>query len=219
MGCSLSINAQDNPRFKIGLSLGMSHTASLFYGDRYQVIESSPSFLIQNTSPSRLPNYNLGIGYYLSNSISINGTIGVAKYGFGYHADVVAATSGGSPSGNFSTSSHYITSLMEVSLSGAYQFKLSNDIQLIIQPGIAWYTNPRFNSFQLLQIFQKSNNFSATLFTGIEIPISNNGFYVSVGLNSKIPLADFSNTFAIDSKLHPYAIGIQTTVSYRFGNR
>ena len=216
---SLSIHAQHTPKFKLGLSIGMSHSGSLVYGDRYQEWDGAPTFHIKKTSPSRLSNYNFGIGYQLSKSFSINGTIGVAKYGFGYNADVIASPSSGSSSGNFSISGNYITSLMEVSLSGAYQFKLSEDIQFIIQPGIAWYTNQRFDRFQSLQIFQKSNNYSAILFTGIEIPISSNDYYISVGLNTKIPLRDFANMYSIESQLRPYAIGIQSTLSYKFGKR
>ncbi|MFT6334093.1 MAG: hypothetical protein ACI86M_000545 [Saprospiraceae bacterium] len=57
-------------------------------------MDTEPSFLIQNTNPSRLPNYNLEIGYQLSKSFSINGTIGVSKYGFGYKSDVIPSISG-----------------------------------------------------------------------------------------------------------------------------
>ncbi len=208
--CSLSLNAQNTPRFKVGVSVGMAYTGSLVYGDRYQVVDSSPAFIIKNTNPSRLTNYNFGVGYILSNSFSIIGIIGVAKYGFGYK---VTVDSPGSII--FNKSGTYKSKMTEVSLSGEYHLSLSKDIQFIIQPGIAWYTNQGYDS-QSLQIFQKNNNYSALLFIGVEIPISINRFYISAGLNTKIALADFGNTFSFDNKYHPYALGLQTTISYKF---
>lgn len=216
--CSLSINAQHNPKFKLSLSLGMSHTGSLIYGDRYQEWEGGSTFIVKNTNSARLPNYNLGVGYQLSKSFSINGSIGVASYGFSYKADVIAPISSGTSSSSVYVSDNFTLTLMEVGFSGAYQFKLSNDIQFIIQPGLVWYTNPRFIRSQILRISQNSNNFSASLFTGIELPISNNQFYVSIGLNTKIPLGDFANIYSIESVIYPYAIGLQTTILYRFGS-
>ena len=212
-----SINAQYAHRFSVSIAAGMSKTGSLEYSDSYTEFRSSPTINILTTGLSRNSNYNFSLGYQPIKSFSINGSIGVASYGFQYTGDVIASPTNFISPGGFIAKESFTTRLMEVGLSVLYRIELNYDLAFVIQPGIVWYTNPKDRYPQLLGINMNSNNFSATFFTGIEIPI-NNAFFASIGLNTKIALDNFNGSFGFDNKFHPFALGLQTSISYRFGN-
>lgn len=218
IGANSSI-AQHDHRLRISLTAGMSKTGSLIYGDEYRKFDISPTIKILKTSLSRNNNYNFGIGYQFSRSILINGSIGVASYGFQYRGDVTASPLNSASVGGFIAQQTYTTRLMEVNLSTSYHYELNQALSIIIQPGISWYTNPREDSRQVLGVLMKGNNFSATFFTGVEVPMISNIFFIRAGVSTKIALDNFSVFFDFDNKFHPYSIGLQTSISYRFWSK
>ena len=197
----------------------MSKTGSIKYGTTYRAFDSSPTVNILEVGLSRNNNYNFGIGYNPTRSISINGSIGVASYGFRYTGDVVASPINTASIGGFTSKASYSSRVMEVGLSAKYLVKSNESISLFIQPGLAWNTNQAGVFTPILFIPFKSNNFSATLFAGVEIPMISNTFFISVGINSKIALNNFAAFYDYDNQFYPYAIGLQTTLSYRFGEK
>ena len=216
---SINANAQYNHWFSVNLTAGLSKTGSLTYGDEYRKSVNSVTLKILKASTSRNSNFNFGVAYHPSKSILINGSIGVASYGFQYTADAIASPVNILSIGGFRVQESYKTRLMEVNLSAAYQLNFSEDVSFIIKPGISWYTNPKERFQQTLGITMNSNNFSATLFSGVEIPMISNLLYVSAGVSAKIPLSNFASFRSFDSQFHPYALGLQTSISYRFWSR
>ncbi|MFT4535400.1 MAG: hypothetical protein ACJA1A_002468 [Saprospiraceae bacterium] len=216
---SISANAQNDHWFSVNLTGGLSKTGSLIYSDEYRKSINSVTVEILKVSSSRNSNFNFGIAYHPNRSILINGSIGVASYGFQYTGDVVASTVNTLSVGGFRVQESYKTRLMEVNLSAAYQLNFNEDVSFTIKPGMSWYTNPSENFQQTLGFTIKSNNFSATFFSGIEIPMIRNILYASVGVNAKVPLDNFASTYHLDSQFHPYALGLQTSISYRFWSR
>ena len=213
---AINVNAQNDHRLSISLTAGMSKTGSLNYGDEYRKFDITPTIQILKTSLSRNNNYNFGIGYHINKSILINGSIGVASYGFQYTGDVIASPVNTISVGGFRAQESYETRLMEVNLSAAYQLNVSKDLSFIIQPGISWYTNQREDFRQILGINLKSNNYSATIFTGVKIPMISNILFVSAGVSAKVPLQNFASYYDFDNQFHPYSLGLQTTISYSF---
>ena len=215
IACAGCINAQKTQRFSISISAGMSKTGNLEFSELYRKSNFSSTVQILTTASSRNNNFNFRIGYQPIKSISINGSIGVASYGFQYTGNVFASPDNTLSVGGFVAHENYSTRLMEVGFSTSYQIANKNDFSFIFRPGIVWYTNPREKSRQILGFYMKSNNFSATLFTGIEVPIMN-AFHVGIGLNAKIALQDFVRVFDFENKFRPYALGLETSLTYRF---
>jgi len=216
IGCTHSIDAQQWHRFSLSVTAGMSRTGSLEYSEEYREFDVTPTIDILTTTTSRNRNYNFTIGFQPAKSISINGSIGVASYGFQYSGLVIASPTNFASVGGFITTEKYSTRLMEVGLSTSYRKSINEDLSIIIRPGLMWYTNPKENFAQLLDMLMNSNNFSATFFAGLETPLVNNRFYISLGLNTKIALQNFANDKRFNNKFLPYALGLQTSISYRF---
>ena len=207
---SADIYAQEYHRFSTSISAGISKTGSLSYSESYREFTSSPTVVISKSSLSRNNNFNFSIGYHPSRSISLNGSIGVASYGFLYSGDIIASPT------NMATVQlgDFSTRLMEVGFSASYRIHHSDDLTFLAQPGLVWYTNPKERFSQVLGINQNSNNFSFTLFTGIEVPLSSNSFFANIGINTKVALDNFASN--IEYKFEPFAIGLQASIAYRF---
>ncbi|MGK0314331.1 MAG: hypothetical protein ACI86M_000543 [Saprospiraceae bacterium] len=217
--CATISNAQNDHRLSINLTAGMSKTGSLICGDKYREFDITPTIQILKTSLSINNNYNFGIGYQINKSLLINGSIGVASYGFQYTGDVIASPINSVSVGGFRTQESYQTRLIKVNLSAVYQLNVNKDLSSIIQPGMSWYTNPNDRFRQILGINMNSNNFSASLFSGLKIPMISNILFVSVGVSAKMPLQNLTSFYDFDNQFHPYSIGLQTTISYRFWSK
>ncbi len=213
-----SAHAQNDYKFSISINAGMSKTGSLKYGTSYRAFEALPTVNISKIGFSQNNNFNFEIGYHPSKSFSLNGSIGVASYGFRYTGDVIASPTNSISVGGFKSKDTYSTRLMEVGVSAKYLIKSNDAISFFIQPGIAWYTNQKGLFSPILFIPLKSNSFSATLFAGVQVPINNN-FHVSAGISSKLALHNFAVFYDYDNQFYPYALGLQTTLSYRIGSR
>ena len=214
--CGQNLLAQNIRNFSFSLAAGMSKTGSLKYGTSYRAFENSSTVHLLKTNSSQNKNFNFGIGYHPSKFFSINGSIGVASFGFQYTGDVTASPSNFASLGGFTSKESYSSRVMEVGLSANYIIKHNESISLFIQPGIAWYTNQARVFSPILFIPLNSNNFSATVFAGVEIPMISNILFINVGINSKIALNNFAAFYDHDNQFYPYAIGLQTTISYRF---
>jgi len=214
---AVSADAQIIQKFSLSIAAGMSKTGSIGYNDSYRQYSSSPIINIEKAVSSRNNNYNFSIGYQAKKSLTINGSIGVSSYGFQYSGDIAPSRISTVPMGGFSIKETYTTRLMEVGLTASYRIPYKNDLAFIIQPGVAWYTNPKEEISQTLGIFMNSNNYSATFFTGIEIPITVNSFSLSIGVNTKVALNNFAWPNEIETNFRPYALGLQTAITYRFG--
>ncbi len=217
LGCTNFGTTQEFDRFSLSLAGGMSKTGSLEYSEQYRRSSNTSTIEILTTDLSRNNNFNFAIGFQPAKSFSINGSIGVASYGFFYSGNVIASPTNFASVGGFVTSRSYTVRLMEVGLSTSFRRTLNSDLSIVVQPGLVWYTNPKGRNQQLLWLHLNSNNFSATLFTGIETPLISNDFYIAIGLNTKLALQNFAGNYTFDNKFNPYAFGLQTSISYRFG--
>jgi hypothetical protein len=207
---------QNKDDLQISINAGISSSGNLKYSQEYSNFSSSPEIFIENTSNTTTRNYNLGVGYQMTPSFIIQGSIGTVNYGFFYIGRSF------SPSGSLSNivlREKYNTKIMEVNLSGIYKYEISPEIQLLIQPGFSWYTNPNESRPQSLRIPQNSNNYSATLFSGLEFPVLSELLFINIGINAKVALSDFAFDFDFENSFFPYAIGIQSGINYRFNSK
>ncbi|MEM9544607.1 MAG: hypothetical protein AAGA77_01470 [Bacteroidota bacterium] len=219
IGCFGELKAQEAKRFNLSIAYGMSKTGSLTYSEQYLEIEGISSTInILTTTQARNSNYNFSIGFQPSRSISINGSIGVASYGFQYTGDVVASPTNTLSVGGFVAREVYSTRLMEVGFAISYRYSFSEFLTFFVQPGLAWYTNPRDDFQQLFGINLKSNNYAASFGTGLETPLIDDVLFISLGFNAKIALNDFGSRGTEDiNSFRPFAFGLQTSITYRFG--
>lgn len=203
---------------KISISAGQNFSGNYKFSDSYQGSIFQSRIDITRSGISRASNYNFGIGYKVDKKFWFNGSIGISNFGFHYTGPVVASEVNLSSVGGFVSSETYNVRLMEVAGIIEYKTKVKDEISLLVQTGLAWYTNDRQKFTKVLQIFQNTDNFSALLFTGIEVPVINENFSVSAGVNIKMALGNFAASYDNEEYFYPYAIGLQSTISYRFWN-
>ncbi len=207
---------QNKNEIQLSLNAGISSSGNFSSSNEYSFFNPLPEISIENISNTTTRNYNLGLGYQVSPSFILQGSIGIVNYGFFYIGRSFQ------PSGSLSNMvlrEKYNSKIMEVNLSGIYKYEISPEIKLLIQPGFSWYTNPSENRPQSLRIPQNSNNYSATLFSGLEFPVLSELLFVNIGISSKVALSNFAFNFGFENRFFPYVIGIQTGINYHFKSK
>lgn len=211
-GISAQREGQD---FSVIINAGVNVTESLKYDEVYSPFPDSDVITLYKAYPIQQANYNLTVVAPLNERLHFKGSIGVMSYGFQYQGRVMPSPFSFGSTVPFDIVEYYDVRFMEVAGMLEYRVQANHDMQWYLSTGLGWLTNPKGEFDNVLIIFMKSNNFSVIAEGGIEVPVVSNNLRARLGVQGRLPLGTFVDSFDNQS-FNPYAFGILTGLKWVF---
>jgi len=153
---------------------------------------------------ARLNYFSFGYTKLINPKNGIKASFGLTKYGFDY--DDIQITK----------NSTYRINYMELGISYVYRTPTFSTAKLVLEPGFRYHwnaTSPVLNAIS----FRHIDSFSFSSYAGFEVPMLANNFFISAGLQVKVPLHRYNTEFSVTNDgYYPYFIGIRIGVNYQF---
>ncbi len=198
--------SQINLTSVIELSVDHGLSNDLADGNRFSSFNGSGDILVSNRRLARTRNISVGYTILLNSKNGFKISFGYATYGFDYKGIFINSQN---PINDL-----YRKTFLEWGVSYVYKIPVFPTARLIIEPGIRYHSNGNPTSNAI--VFADKDSFSISNYTGFEIPMMGNNFFVTVGLQLKIPLQRYNFGFNENEGYYPYFIGLKIGVNYQF---
>ena len=174
----------------------------------YNSNTSSELILVEKRSSIRTRNIGFGYTRLLNRKNGIKASFAVAKFGF--------HIKGSTDQTNTNFNNSYTISFLEWGLSYVRCFPLSHSRKIIVEPGLRYHSDgsPRSNGISIT----RKDSYSFSLYSGYELPMAGNNYFVNVGLQIKIPLEVYNINLSLNEPKDflPYFIGFKIGVNFQF---